>query len=57
MSKTIVEKLNLQKYQKTAVLHTPEGEGSLAVLKEADHELKDVQYDMIFAFVLDMKSL
>ncbi|MFC8684824.1 YdeI/OmpD-associated family protein [Brevibacillus porteri] len=57
MSKTIVEKLNLQKYQKTAVLHTPEGEASLAVLKEADHELKDVQYDMIFAFVLDMKSL
>ncbi|WP_103104994.1 YdeI/OmpD-associated family protein [Brevibacillus reuszeri] len=57
MSKTIVEKLNLQKYQKTAVLNTPVGEDSLAVLTDADHELKDVQYDMIFAFVLDMESL
>ncbi|GIO07801.1 hypothetical protein J31TS6_38290 [Brevibacillus reuszeri] len=57
MSKTIVEKLNLQKYQKTAVLDTPVGEESLAVLTNADHELKDVQYDMIFAFVLDMESL
>ena len=57
MSKTIVEKLNLQKYQKTAVLNTPVDEESLAVLTDADHELKDVQYDMIFAFVLDMESL
>ena len=57
MSKTIVEKLNLQKYQNTAVLNTPVGEESLAVLTDADHELKDVQYDMIFAFVLDMESL
>lgn len=57
MSKTIVEKLNLQKYKKTAVLYTPEGETSLAALEEADTELKNDQYDMIFAFVLEMKSL
>jgi hypothetical protein len=56
MSKTIVEKLNLHKYQKGAVLHTPEGEESLATLKDADRELKNERYDMIFAFVLDMKS-
>lgn len=58
MSKTIVEKLNLHKYSKVAVLHTPEGEESLAMLKDADRELKqNERYDMIFAFILDMKSL
>ncbi|MCM3633408.1 YdeI/OmpD-associated family protein [Paenibacillus camelliae] len=57
MSKTIVEKLNLKKYQRTAVLYTPEGEHSLDELHDADHELTNEPYDMIFAYVLDMKSL
>jgi|GEM_PF-209846 len=57
MSKTIVEKLNLKKYKKAAVLYTPQGEHSLAELEAADLELKDEPYEMIFAFVLDMKSL
>jgi len=57
MSKTIIEKLNLKKYTKVAVLHTPEGENSLAELQDADLELKNEPYDMIFAFVIDMKSL
>lgn len=57
MSKSIVEKLNLKKYKKVAVLDTPEGENSLAELQDADIELKDGPYEMIFAYVLDMKSL
>lgn len=57
MAKTIVEKLNLQKYNKTAVLHQPEGEELLAGLESYDTELKDGGYDLIFAFVLDMESL
>ncbi|MEK3732912.1 YdeI/OmpD-associated family protein [Paenibacillus sp. FSL M8-0334] len=56
MPKTIVEKLNLQKYQKTAVLNTPAGEESLVELSDADHELIQEQYDLIFAFVLDMNA-
>lgn len=57
MPKTIVEKLNLNKYKKTAILYAPEGEQSLAELEAADFELSDEPYEMIFAFVLDMKSL
>lgn len=57
MSKTIVEKLNLRNYRKTAVLYTPKDENSLAELGNADHELADEPYEMIFAFVLDMPSL
>lgn len=58
MSKTIVDKLNLHKYQKTVVLYTPEWEEGLASLENADHELKDGQpYDLIFAFVENMESL
>lgn len=57
MAKTIVEKLNLQKYKKAAVLHQPEGEDLLAGLEQYDTELQDGGYDLIFAFVLDLKSL
>lgn len=58
MSKTIVEKLNLQKYKMKAVLQQPEGENRLAGLDAYDTELqKGGQYDLIFAFVLDMESL
>ncbi|MED3571104.1 YdeI/OmpD-associated family protein [Cytobacillus praedii] len=56
VAKTIVEKLNLQKYQKAAVLNLPEGADYLAELADYDKELADT-YDLIFAFVLDMESL
>lgn len=57
MAKTIVEKLNLQKYKKVAVLHLPDGADYLAELTDYDTELTDSTYDLIFAFVLDMESL
>lgn len=57
MSKTIVEKLNLRKFQRTAVLYAPEGAEDLAELEAADLELGDGRYEMIFAFVLDMNAL
>lgn len=56
MAKTIVEKLNLQKYKKAAVLHVPNGADYLAELTDYDTELEGA-YDLIFAFVLDMESL
>ena len=57
MAKTIVEKLNLQKYKKVAVLHLPDGADYLAELSDYDTDLADRTYDLIFAFVLDMDSL
>ncbi|WP_057776200.1 YdeI/OmpD-associated family protein [Cytobacillus dafuensis] len=57
MTKTIVEKLNLKKYKKAAVLGLPEGADYLAELTDFDTELMDSTYDLIFAFVLDMASL
>ncbi|PLR80101.1 hypothetical protein CVD25_19120 [Bacillus canaveralius] len=57
MAKTIVEKLNLQKYNKVAVLNLPDGADYLAELADYDTELTDSAYDLIFAFVLDMESL
>lgn len=57
MSKTIVEKLNLQKFKKAAVLYKPEHEDSLAGLEEYHTALTDSNYDLIFAYVLDMESL
>lgn len=57
MSKTIVEKLNLQKYKKAAVLHHPEGETLLPGLEKYDVALDGRGYDLIFAFVLDMGEL
>lgn len=58
MSKTIVEKLNLHKYKKAAVLHLPEGHESLAGLEHYETKLQaGSRYDLIFAFVLDMTSL
>lgn len=56
MAKTIVEKLNLQKYKKVAVLNLPDGADYLAELADYDTELESA-YDLIFAFVLDMESL
>lgn len=57
MAKTIVEKLNLQKYKKAAVLYLPDGADYLAGLADYDTELTASTYDLIFAFVLDMESL
>ncbi|MFD6440012.1 YdeI/OmpD-associated family protein [Peribacillus sp. NPDC060186] len=57
MAKTIVEKLNLQKYKKVAVLHLPDSADYLAELADYDTELTESTYDLIFAFVLDMESL
>ncbi|KWX71942.1 YdeI/OmpD-associated family protein [Paenibacillus jilunlii] len=57
MAKTIVEKLNLQKFKKVAVLYRPENENSLAGLGDHDTELTGTQYDLIFAYVLNMESL
>lgn len=56
MTKTIVEKLNLQKYNQVAILNKPEGSDYLAELTNYDTSLEGA-YDLIFAFVLDMASL
>ncbi|NWL87524.1 MULTISPECIES: YdeI/OmpD-associated family protein [unclassified Paenibacillus] len=57
MSKSIVEKLNLHKYERVAVLNQPEGTDYLQALSGYDTVLGDPAYDLIFTFVLDMKSL
>ncbi len=57
MSRTIVDKLNLNKYGRKAVLHMPEGADALAGLDEYETELKGGKYDLIFAYVLDMPQL
>ncbi|NEW08367.1 YdeI/OmpD-associated family protein [Paenibacillus sp. SYP-B3998] len=57
MTKSIVEKLNLQKYDQAAVLNEPEGTDYLAELTGYTTTLSDRAYDLIFAFVLDMESL
>jgi hypothetical protein len=57
MDKTIVEKLNLKKYEKVAVLNLPKGADYLNELENYDIDLIDKSYDLIFAFVLDMDSL
>lgn len=57
MSKTIVDKLNLRKYKKAAVLNQPEGEDLLAGLESYDTELRPGGYDLIFAFVFEMEEL
>lgn len=57
MAKTIVEKLNLQKYQKKAVLNMPGDAAYFSELKNFDTSLISAKYDLIFAFVLDMEEL
>lgn len=57
MAKTIVDKLNLNKFKKAAVLYQPEGEDHFADLAAYDTELKEERYDLIFAYVLTMESL
>lgn len=57
MAKTIVKKLNLQKYKKAAVVNLPDGADYFEGLEEYDTGLTGSSYDLIFAFVLDMESL
>lgn len=57
MNKTIVEKLNLQKYTKIAVLQQPSGANYFEQLGQYDTSLLDESYDLIFAFVLDLESM
>ncbi|UVI30179.1 YdeI/OmpD-associated family protein [Paenibacillus spongiae] len=57
MSKSIVDKLNLHKYNQVAIMNEPEGTGYFTGLTGYDTTLKDQSYDLIFAFVLDMASL
>lgn len=56
MVKTIVDKLNLKKYRKMAILNQPKEINYFAELEEYDTELQD-KYDAIFAFVLDMTAM
>ncbi|WP_240633395.1 YdeI/OmpD-associated family protein [Paenibacillus montanisoli] len=57
-SKTIVDKLNLNKYKKAAILYKPEGgEDHFAGLEGYDTKLAAPSYDLIFAYTLDMKAL
>lgn len=57
MSKSIVEKLGLQKYEHVAILNQPKGMDYFAELTGYDTELTENAYDLIFAFVLDLESL
>lgn len=57
MAKTIIEKLNIHKFNRIAVLYRPEDENSLSGLVDHDTELTDSHYDLIFAYVLNMESL
>ncbi len=57
MNKTIVEKLKLTAFNKAVVLNLPEDTDYLAGLEEYDTAFSGDNYDLIFAFVLDMDSL
>ncbi|PAD86609.1 hypothetical protein CHH55_17550 [Niallia circulans] len=56
MVKTIVDKLNLKKYKKMAILNQPNELNYFGELEAYDTELQD-KYDAIFAFVLDMVAM
>ncbi len=57
MAKTIVEKLNLTKYAKKAVLNVPQDFTELDALANVDHSFKQKQYDLIFGFALTMAEM
>ncbi|RXZ82542.1 hypothetical protein EBB07_10780 [Paenibacillaceae bacterium] len=57
MTKSIAAKLNLQKFERTAILHQPEGTSYFPELTGYDTSLREHDYDLIFAFVLDMGAL
>lgn len=56
MAKTIVEKLNLKKYKKMAILNNPRETDYFPGLVDYDDELLS-KYDAIFGFVLDMNEM
>lgn len=56
MSKTIVDKLNLRKYKRLAILNKPKEANYFLGLEEYDQQLLS-KYDAIFAFVLDMHEM
>lgn len=58
MAKTIVEKLNLNKYNKKLLLNVPKDQTYFEGLKDYETTLSNEHsYDLIFAFVLDLESL
>lgn len=58
MTKSIVEKLNLHKFEHAAILDEPKGSDYFTGLSGYDTALaKDCAYDLIFAFVLDTEAL
>ncbi|MEH7380382.1 YdeI/OmpD-associated family protein [Bacillus sp. JJ1533] len=58
MAKTIIDKLNLRKYDKKAIMHIPDGANYFEGLTDFETNLTEGNsYDMIFAFVLDLNSL
>jgi len=54
MAKSIVEKLNLNKFKKKVILHLPDGADYFAELEDYETVVSDPPYDLIFAFVFDM---
>ncbi len=57
MTKSIVDKLNLHKFGRTALLHVPAGSNYFAGMKGYDTELGDGEYALIVDFVLEMDAL
>lgn len=57
MSKTIVDKLGLRKYEQIAVLNEPEDLDYFTQLQPYDTSLQAAEYDLIVAYTLDMPSL
>ncbi|SOC39244.1 YdeI/OmpD-associated family protein [Ureibacillus acetophenoni] len=58
MEKTIVEKLNLQKYKSVAVLNLPDGADYFKQLSNFTTKIEDNEkYDLIFTFALDIKAM
>lgn len=53
--KTIVDKLNLQKYEKRLFLQLPEGAGEFEGL-DYDTSIKKDKYDLIFLFMFSMED-
>ncbi|MCU9613420.1 YdeI/OmpD-associated family protein [Caldibacillus lycopersici] len=57
MTKSIVAKLSLQKYEKAAVLNLPNNSNYLEELTVYDTGLNNNRYDLIFAFVVNSDEL
>lgn len=58
MEKTIVDKLNLQKYKSVAIIDLPEGANYFEQLSNFTTKLEDNQkYDLIFTFALDINAM